>query len=390
MSDRDLFDDSTMSFGEHLEELRQRLINALVGVAIGAVVGFLIGGWVIAQIKAPLVATLNRYEYRTLAEAAGSLSEEGGWAWVKKWTGMSFFDDVPAPGIDEDELEGMQKDPGGLDESPSVKDTLRVAVDRAELRRLLHASDPDAFPRPGPGAGDDEPEAAEEPGDESVEPPPADGEPPMMVTLRHPLFAEIRQDLRSRSRPVTLEVTEGFFTYLKVSLVTGVVLASPWIFYQAWLFVAAGLYPHERKYVYKFGPLSFGLFAVGAVFAWFAVIPFALDFFIGFSNSLGFETPIQIGPWITFAVTLPLIFGLAFQMPLLMLLLERIGVFEVADFREKRRMAIFVICIASALLTPSDPITLILMAVPLSLLYELGIFLCLASPQRSQFADVPT
>ena len=366
MSDRDLFDDSTMSFGEHLEELRQCLVKALFGVAIGTVAGLFIGGWVIGKIKEPLVETLSFHEYDQQAKALEAVSEDGLWEWLKPMLGLSYFDrqgrpDGPGPDVATPEA-------GGLDEPPDVDESLVVEVDRASLLAQLHGSHPDDFP----------------------EPTDADAGRPLSLTLSSPLFAEIRQGLNERVRPVTLNVEEGFFTYLKVSVITGIVLSSPWIFYQAWSFVAAGLYPHERKYVYKFGPLSFGLFAAGAAFAWFAVIPFALNFFIGFSINLGFEPNIQIGPWIGFAVKLPLIFGVAFQMPLLMLLLERIGIFEVADFREKRRIAILAIVVVSALLTPSDPITLFLMAIPLALLYELGIFLCVASPQRSQFAEVPT
>ena len=363
-SDRDLFDDSTMTFGEHLEELRTRLVLALYGAAAGAVIGFLVGGWIIGEIKKPLVKTLNKYEYFEQAAAAGKISEEGGWQWIRRQIGLTFFDEVPSEAEDEDGPPNMEPEPGGLIAPPEPNSVLRVEVPAAEVYGLLRDAAPDAVSGGEPAA-----------------------ETSVTLTLISPFFAEARQAMNARVRPVTLTVQEGFFTYLKVSLIAGLVFASPWIFWQAWQFVAAGLYPHERKYVYRFGPFSLLLFFFGAAFAWFAVIPFALDFFVGFSDRLGLEQNIQIGQWIGFAVVLPCVFGLAFQMPLVMLFAERIGVIEVGDLREKRPIAIMAMAVLSALLTPQDPITLLLMLIPLTLLYELGIFLCVASPKRNDFAD---
>lgn len=186
------------------------------------------------------------------------------------------------------------------------------------------------------------------------------------------------------AEPVTLAVQEAFTTiYLKVSFVAGLVMASPWVIYQIWLFVAAGLYPHERKYVYIYLPISIFLFLGGALFCFYAVFPFVLNFLLGFNKLLGVNPQIRLSEWISFAITLPLMFGLSFQLPLIMLFLERISVFEVKDYIEKTRMAILVISIISMLMTPADPMSMLLMMLPLLLLYGLGIAMCKYFPSAN-------
>jgi sec-independent protein translocase protein TatC len=186
------------------------------------------------------------------------------------------------------------------------------------------------------------------------------------------------------SEPVTLAVQEAFTTiYLKVSFVAGLVMASPWVIYQIWLFVAAGLYPHERKYVYIYLPISIFLFLGGALFCFYAVFPFVLNFLLGFNKLLGVNPQIRLSEWISFAITLPVMFGISFQLPLIMLFLERISVFELKDYHEKRRMAILIISIISMLMTPADPMSMLLMMLPLILLYELGILMCKYFPSAN-------
>jgi sec-independent protein translocase protein TatC len=211
-------------------------------------------------------------------------------------------------------------------------------------------------------------------------------------TAENKALQKILQDYQHRinniedtmAEPVTLAVQEAFTTiYLKVSFVAGLVLASPWVIYQIWLFVAAGLYPHERKYVYIYLPISIFLFLGGALFCFYAVFPFVLNFLLGFNKLLGVNPQIRLSEWISFAITLPLMFGLSFQLPLIMLFLERISVFEVKDYIEKTRMAILVISIISMLMTPADPMSMLLMMLPLLLLYGLGIAMCKYFPSAN-------
>jgi sec-independent protein translocase protein TatC len=153
-------------------------------------------------------------------------------------------------------------------------------------------------------------------------------------------------------------------------------MASPWVFYQGWAFVAAGLYRHERAYVKKFLPFSLGLFLTGVFLCFFLVLPITLKFLLQFNIYLGVAPTLRLSEWMSFATLLPLIFGLAFQTPLVMMILERLNVFTVEDFKAKRKIAILIITIAAALLTPGqDPFSMILLAVPMVLLYELGILM---------------
>ena len=160
-------------------------------------------------------------------------------------------------------------------------------------------------------------------------------------------------------------------------------LASPWVFYQGWAFVAAGLYRHERHYVKKFLPISLGLFLAGVFLCFGFVLPITLGFLLEFNVWLGVAPTLRLSEWMSFATILPLVFGIAFQTPLVMLFLERIGVFTADDFRAKRKIAILIITIAAAVLTPGqDPFSMTLLAVPMILLYELGILLVGTSKKR--------
>jgi sec-independent protein translocase protein TatC len=157
--------------------------------------------------------------------------------------------------------------------------------------------------------------------------------------------------------------------------VVGVVLASPWIFYQLWTFVAAGLYRHEKKWVWTFLPISVGLFLAGVVLAFFFVFDFVLDYLLQFNAWLGLDPDPRISEWLSFVLLLPIGFGLGFQLPLVMLFLERIGVFDAAAYAAQWRIAVLVIVVVSAVLTPADPYSMLFLAAPLCLLYFGGIAL---------------
>jgi sec-independent protein translocase protein TatC len=212
------------------------------------------------------------------------------------------------------------------------------------------------------------------------------------LNLSAPEFRQFKQTIERVHQVVSLNVQEPFMIYLKVSMISGLVLASPWVFYQLWMFVAAGLFPHERKYVYLYGTISGVLFLVGVVFCFYLVFPFVLRFLLGFNRMIGVHPQIRLSEWISFAVTLPLLFGVSFQLPLVMLFLERLGILEEETYREKRRMSILIISIISMVLTPADPVSMLMMMFPLLFLYELGIVLCRMSPPRSPFETemIPT
>ncbi len=247
--------------------------------------------------------------------------------------------------------------------SVSEQSSLIVYVRPSQLAQVLHRADPKRFDKP-------------------VTLP---NERPVPLQLVADEFATFRTTADRMNKPITLNVQEAFMTYLKVALIGGIVLTSPWIFYQIWQFVAAGLYPNEQRYVYVFLPFSLVLFLSGITFCFLLVFPFVLSFLLGFNDWLGVTPQIRLSEWISFAVLMPLLFGVSFQLPLVMLFLERLSIFDAKIYREKRRIAILVIAIASMMLTPADPASMILMMIPLVLLYELGIWLCQYIAQRNPF-----
>jgi sec-independent protein translocase protein TatC len=335
-TEQDLFAEeqtmATMSFGEHIEELRVRLILALLGLAVGVIVVFLppldIGWRVMKSMEAPAKAALDAY-YRAEYDKKRQQAEA----------------------------------------EKSVTPTLqaRIAADGlvSELRRVAPGL---ALPDPATLKG------------QSIDVPLAFFQTGMIETSK---ITTVHAD----QGLVSLAPLETPMIYFMVCLVAGLVLASPWVFYQAWAFVAAGLYRHERRYVKKYLPYSLGLFLTGVFLCFFFVLPLTLKFLLQFNAWLGVPPMLRLTDWMGFATILPLVFGVAFQTPLVMLFLERIHIFTVDDFRAKRKMAILVITVAAAVLTPGqDPISMLLLAVPMILLYELGIILIRAGAARKSYA----
>ena len=185
-----------------------------------------------------------------------------------------------------------------------------------------------------------------------------------------------------------LNAQEAFMIWMKAALVTGLMIASPYLFYQIWIFVAAGLYPHEKNYVYIYLPISIGLFLGGASLAFAFVFDPVLRFLFTFNKGMNADFDPRVGEWLSFVLILPLGFGISFQLPLVMLFLNRIGVASLDFYIQQWRIAILIICVISMVLTPADPVSMLLMAVPLCLLYLLGIAMCKYMPSgKSQFAE---
>ena len=353
---KDLFDDTTMSFGEHLEVLRVHLWKAIIGLVIGVVAALFCGGTVVSVIRAPIDKALQ--QFGLTEETTDDITDFDFWEYLKsQFTADTTSDDTQtAEGTDE-------APPDEID-----RRTIEVQLKVSEIAGMLHDYDPKSYP--APVAQTDEELVA--------------------LRLSAPEFAAFRKATEDMRKPVSLNVQEAFLTYLKVSFVAGLLFASPWVFYQIWQFVAAGLYPHERRYVHVFLPMSVILFLGGALFCFFMVFPFVLKFLLSFNRWLEVEPQIRLSEWISFAITLPLMFGISFQLPLVMLFLERISIFEVKDYREKRRFAILVIAVLSMLLTPADPMSMLLMMFPMLGLYELGIQLCRFSMTKSPFEPEAT
>jgi sec-independent protein translocase protein TatC len=178
-------------------------------------------------------------------------------------------------------------------------------------------------------------------------------------------------------------ILEAMMIYFKVCIYLGIVIGSPWIFYQLWSFIAAGLYPHEKKMVRVYLPFSIVLFLSGVVMCQFFVLPNSVRVLLEFAGWVGVEPELRLTDWLSFAIMLPLVFGIAFQTPLVMFALERVGIFTVETYRSKRRMAWFALAVIAIIILPTpDGLTMLLMWVPMVLLYELGILMCKLSPHK--------
>ena len=167
---------------------------------------------------------------------------------------------------------------------------------------------------------------------------------------------------------------EAFSATMMVGAIMALVVASPFIFYQIWAFVGSALKPSEKKFVLIFAPLSLFFFLSGGAFAFFVTVPMAYKFLMSFSSS--YLVPmVTVKNYLGFLGHMILAFGVAFELPLVLAFLAKIGIASPEYLRQMRRHAIIIILVVAALLTPPDIASMLVLAVPLMLLYELGIFL---------------
>ncbi len=174
------------------------------------------------------------------------------------------------------------------------------------------------------------------------------------------------------TRMIFTGLPEAFFTYLKVSLLTGIVIATPVLFYQFWMFVAPGLYRNEKKYLLPIVLLSIFFFIIGASFGYFIVFPYGFQFFLGFATETIHAMP-SMKEYLSFASKMLLAFGFVFELPLVLTFMARMGLVTVPFLKKNRKFAILIFFIVSAIITPPDVVTQIMMACPLMILYEISI-----------------
>jgi Tat protein translocase TatC len=286
----------------------------------------------------------------------------------------------------------------------------------------------------------------------------------LLSLLLQPVLAVLHA-YGQRAQVQALGPPDTFVIYLKVGLLCGLILAMPWVLYQIWLFVAAGLYRHERRFVRRFLPVSLGLFAAGVLFLYFIVLPIVLSFFVRFTESLpmpevtpttlqkwlighratepkpttttqpSMTIPLRTGPptdappgsmwidvhterlnvqtdrgvlgvplegrapissrfglnfYVSFILLLALAFGLAFELPVVVVFLVVARLVTTATLRKSRRYVIFVTVIVAAFLTPPDVLSQILLAIPMIFLFEGGLFVARIIERRQRAEDEST
>ena len=349
---------SKMSFGEHLEELRRSLFKSIAALFLGFLAGLWFATDIVSYIQTPVLQSLEQF-YLRRAES----------------NQRQHIKDLKAEG-----KEASQDEVITAQELADARLMLQeYLVDPRDLATVLKRYFPDvAIPKELAPVAETPTSAAEA----ATRIAPNAKKPPrisrgQLIPLR--VYQPIEED--ARLRVVGHEAMEPFSIYIRTALVAGLVFASPFIFYFIWEFVAAGLYRQEQSLVYTYLPLSLGLFIGGAILAFFYAFEPLLDFMFWYYERMGIQPDLRLSDWISFVLLMPLAFGISFQLPLIMLLLERVGIFTVETYWKKWRAAIVVIAIIAMLLTPSaDPYSMLLMGTPLVLLYFGGIWLCQLMP----------
>lgn len=187
------------------------------------------------------------------------------------------------------------------------------------------------------------------------------------------LLVPLRPYLPKGSGLIFTSPPEAFFTYMLAAAVAGLFLVSPFVFYQLWLFVAPGLYKHERKWIIPIALFSALFFSVGASFAYLVVFPYAFQFFMSYARDI-IQAQLKMEEYLSFTLKLMVAFGIAFELPLFVFFLARLGMVTARSLRKFRQYAILIIFIVAAILTPPDVVSQLAMAGPLCLLYELSIW----------------
>lgn len=330
----DLFDRSAMTFGEHLEELRKTLLKAMVWLLLGTIVGLIFAERVVLYVKRPIEQALRK---SSISEAKSQFEKSQGFEPPEKLLSLMSEHHV----------------------FPEV--VLIDPVDEQSIALPATATEPGAAPNLETALS---------------------MEPWSLITAESIVRLRPRVTWRKMSTNLqALSATEPFTTYLKASLLTGVVLGSPGIFWHFWQFLAAGLYPFERRQVYWYLPLSLTLFLSGTLFAFYVLLQLVLGFLISYSVNIDVDFTLRLNEYMSFALLLPLGFGLAFQLPVVMLALNRFGVIPIETYIAQWRMAVLAIAFLSMILTPAEVITMLGMFIPLTGLYFLGIALCRYMPQ---------
>jgi sec-independent protein translocase protein TatC len=206
------------------------------------------------------------------------------------------------------------------------------------------------------------------------------------------LFAQpLLQALPAGGKMIVTDVTGSFFVPMKVTMLVAFLIALPVVMYQLWAFIAPGLYLHERKLILPLVVSSYTLFIIGMAFAYFLVFPTVFKFMASYNAPLGAEMSTDIDNYLSFAMTTFLAFGITFEVPVVVVVLVRMGMVSLAKLKEIRPYVIVGAFVISAIVTPPDVLSQLLLAVPMTLLYELGLLVArLYIPKSSEDFEATT
>lgn len=314
----------TMSLGDHLEELRARLILALLGLVLGAVVSLIFGTKILKFIEIPYDAAMRG---RIKATEVPQIQKE-------MLSFATVFFDI------------LATDPNAAQ--------IKLDPKQVDALRNVSAQAVNAWVEKTYGTD-------------------ADGPLPFERQLR------------------SLGPADAFIAYMKISLISGLILTAPWVFYQIWAFIAAGLYPMERRYVYRAVPFSVVLFIMGALFFLFVIARYTLVFFLSFGDAVSVASDWTLQKYVSFVTILMLVFGVGFQTPIAVLILVRTGLVPLVTLRKYRKYVIVGLAFVSAVATPSpEPVSMLALLVPLYALYELGIAMAAIAEKKAKTKEQQT
>lgn len=312
--------DTTMSLGDHLEELRARLILAILGLLAGAIICLFFGRRIIHFIEEPYNRVTRKYAVKSQQKNATTKPND--------------FVDVLLTNIRQE----LTTDPN----APAIDPNIVSYVQKVYARTLNQWQTDPNYIAPEGDTG---------------------------------------------QRLIVLAPADSFVGYMKITLISGLILSSPWVFYQLWMFIAAGLYANERRYVHIAVPFSTALFIIGALFFLFVVAPISLGFFLGFGDYIGVSSNWTFQKYISFITILMLVFGIGFQTPIVIFVLNRTGLVSIEALKRSRKYVFIGVFAIAAFVTPPDVVSQITLAIPLYGLFELGILLSRLAESRKKKAE---
>jgi sec-independent protein translocase protein TatC len=405
----DYFSHTRMSLGDHIEELRVALWRAIKGLVLGMLVGFFLAQPALGFISHPVEKQLAVFQEERLKSKMKELRED-----MENNRGRLLALNAPQPlevmishdpvqatlrqcqtchgatvqqgdlRLDSREalLKGGKEGPAIDPEDPENSLLLQAIRKDGKLTRhpKVHVSEK-ATGRLTAWIKKDAPWPEKDDREDAV----MYIYPAMVWEMLDPVYREISHPPILRA----LSITEGIIIWMKLGFYLGVILASPWIFYQIWMFIAAGLYPEEKRLVNYYLPVSIALFLAGVTLCYF-ILPIGIHYLLNFNAWLNIEPDLRLTEWLSFAILMPVIFGVAFQLPLVMFALDRFGILSVDFYFRYWKIVILVLLVLSGFFQASpDPLSMFLLAVPMWCLYGLGILMCKMVPKPTSDLEMP-
>jgi sec-independent protein translocase protein TatC len=391
--------DGTMSFIDHLDELRSRLIRYLIVLTLIVLVCYFYRKEILDAVRSPVDIPLKKYTAQSAERTTKSTK--------KSWQGLNAYNcecqeirpTLPVPVAEEKATQTetpAEQTSVETDKSPEeligqVKSFF--TKERAQTWLIAGKGAVNDFlmffqailgKEPSPIFETDQQDSAAQLDSQDASLPPMAGE----INLSCNCILKSDQSTRASNQAamVYIGLPELFFAQMKVAIFAGIFISFPYLLIELWGFVGPALYRGERKVYWIFALSSYIFFIGGALFGYFVVFPYGFDFFLSLTQLGEIMPSLSIGQYLSFALKLLIAFGLIFELPLATFILARLGIVTPELMIKQSRMAILVMFVAAAMLTPPDPFTMMLMAGPLILLYLFSIVVCFLGVNRQKAA----